>query len=337
MSTSVSPTDALAAAGGPLTLAEIERAHALLSDRVVRTPSVPWVGSDLASMLAPGTRVTAKLELLQKTGSFKARGALLNVLGLGPEQRAHGITAISAGNHAVAAAYAAAEAGVSAKVVMIATANPRRVELAKRYGAEVVFAENAHVGFALVEKIAHDEGRTLIHPFEGRTTAMGTSTLGFEFMSQVPGLDAVIVPIGGGGLCAGVSSAVKAMNPGCLVLGVEPEGADSMTRSFATGEPQGIDAVRTIADSLGAPYALPVTFEMCRRNVDKIVLVSDDALRAAMRMTLLDMKLAVEPAGAAALAALVGPLRDELAGAHVGLIVCGANIDVATYARLITE
>ena len=337
MTTPLSPADALASAGGPLTLDEIVRAHSLLSDKVVRTPSVPWVGSDLESMLAPGTRVTAKLELFQKTGSFKARGALLNVLGLTDDQRARGITAISAGNHAVAAAYAAAEVGVSAKVVMIATANPRRVELAKRYGAEVVFAEDAHVGFALVEKIAQSEGRTLIHPFEGRTTAMGTSTLGFEFMGQVPGLDAVIVPIGGGGLCAGVSSAVKAMNPGCLVLGVEPEGADSMTRSFAAGEPQGIDAVRTIADSLGAPYALPITFEMCRRNVDKIVLVSDDALRAAMRMTLLDMKLAVEPAGAAALAALVGPLRDELAGAHVGLIVCGANIDVATYARLIAE
>ena len=166
---------------------------------------------------------------------------------------------------------------------------------------------------------------------------MGTATLGLELMRQVPDLDAVIVPIGGGGLCGGVSSAVKAINPNCRVLGVEPEGADSMSRSFAVGKPQAIDAVRTIADSLGAPYALPITFEMCRRNVDRLVLVSDDELRAAMRMTLLDMKLAVEPAAAAALAALIGPLRDDLAGAHVALIVCGANIDVASYARLISE
>lgn len=337
MSATLSPADALAAAGGPLTLPEIERAHTILADKVVCTPSVSWVGSDLLSALAPGTRVTAKLELFQKTGSFKARGALLNVLGLSDEQRARGITAISAGNHAIAAAYAASEAGVSAKVVMIATANPRRVELAKRYGAEVVMAEDAHAGFELVDRIAADEGRALIHPFEGRTTAMGTATLGLELMRQVPDLDAVIVPIGGGGLCAGVSSAVKAINPACRVFGVEPEGADSMTRSFAAGSPQGIDAVRTIADSLGAPYALPIGFELCRRNVDRLVLVTDSALRDAMRMTLLDMKLAVEPAGAAALAALAGPLRDELAGAHVGLIVCGANIDVASYARLIGD
>ena len=223
MSERLSPTDALAAAGGPLTLPEIERAHTILAAKVVCTPSVPWVGSDLLCALHAGTRVTAKLELFQKTGSFKARGALLNVLGLTDEQRARGITAISAGNHAIAAAYAASEAGVSAKVVMIATANPRRVELAKRYGAEVVMAENAHAGFALVDQIAADEGRTLIHPFEGRTTAMGTATLGLELMRQVPGLDAVIVPIGGGGLCAGVSSAVKAINPACRVFGFFPQ------------------------------------------------------------------------------------------------------------------
>ena len=218
---------------------------------------------------------------------------------------------------------------------MIATANPRRVELARHYGAEIVMAPNAHAGFELVDAIAAREGRTLIHPFEGRTTALGTATLGLEFLRQVPDLEAVIVPIGGGGLCAGVSSAVKALNSDCLVFGVEPEGADSMTRSFVAGAPRPIESVATIADSLGAPYALPVCFELCRRSVDGIVTVTDEELIRAMRLLLVDAKLAVEPAGAAAAAALAGPLREVVAGKRVGLIVCGANIDVASYLRLI--
>lgn len=318
------------------TIEDIRAAAVLLRGGIVRTPTVEWVGSDVAGLVAPGTRVSAKLELLQRTGSFKARGALLNVLSLDDSQRARGITAISAGNHAVAASYAAAQVGVSAKVVMIATANPRRVELARRYGAEIVFAENAHVGFELVESIARDEGRTLVHPFEGRNTFLGTATIGMELLDDEPSVDAVIVPIGGGGLCAGIASAVKAMKPTCEVFGVEPVGADSMSRSLAAGAPMGIEKVSTIADSLGAPYALPLGFELCRRHVTEVVTVSDGALRDAMRLTMLDAKLAVEPAGAAALAALVGPLRDRLEGKHVALIVCGANIDVATYASQLT-
>jgi threonine dehydratase len=184
-------------------------------------------------------------------------------------------------------------------------------------------------------EIERDEGRTLIHPFEGVTTATGTATLGLELCQQVPDLEAVIVPIGGGGLCAGVASAVKLAQPRCAVFGVEPEGADSMHRSFAAGEPRSIERVATIADSLGAPYALPISFAMCRRNVDELVRVSDDELRQAMRLMQRECKLAVEPAGAAAMAALVGPLRLKLAGRRVALIVSGSNIDTATYAALI--
>ena len=153
----------------------------------------------------------------------------------------------------------------------------------------------------------------------------------------MPDLDAVIVPIGGGGLCAGVASAVKQSSPKTQVFGVEPEGADSMHRSFRSGKPEGIDKVRTIADSLGAPHAAPYSFELCRRYVDELVLVNDDQLRAAMRLIFRGAKLAVEPAGAAATAALCGPLRDRLAGKRVALIVCGANIDAPTFTRLISE
>jgi threonine dehydratase len=193
-----------------------------------------------------------------------------------------------------------------------------------------------HRAFERVKQIEATEGRTFVHPFEGPLTALGTATLGLEFMEQVPDLDAVIVPIGGGGLCAGVSAAVKLSAPACRVFGVEPEGADSMHRSFAAGSPQAIESVKTIADSLGAPYATPYSFGLCRRYVDELVLVDDDALRRAMRLLMTSAKLAVEPAGAAATAALCGPLRERLAGKRVGLIVCGANIDPAGYAAQVT-
>jgi threonine dehydratase len=150
-------------------------------------------------------------------------------------------------------------------------------------------------------------------------------------VSQAADLDAVIVPIGGGGLCAGVAAAVKQAKPSCQVFGVEPEGADTMRRSFAAGSPQAIDKVRTIADSLGAPHAAPYSFGLCRRYLDGLVVVDDPALRRAMLLVFESAKLAVEPAGAAATAALVGPLCERLAGKTVGLVVCGSNIDAATF------
>jgi threonine dehydratase len=257
------------------------------------------------------------------------------VLGLTEQARRQGVTAVSAGNHAAAVAFAAARAGISAKVVMFASANPLRVQLCRAFGAEVVFADDAHAAFELATRLAEQEGRTLIHPFEGRTTALGSATVGMELCAQIPGLQAVIIPIGGGGLCAGIASAVKLMAPACEVFGVEPEGADSMHRSFAAGEPRSIERVATIADSLGAPYALPISFELCRNNVDALVRVSDAELRSAMRFLLRNAKLAVEPAGAAATAALLGPLRERLRGRRVALIVCGSNIDEASFANLI--
>lgn len=319
----------------PITASEIAATRRQLAEHVLTTPTITWPGDEVPTLLAPGTRVTAKLELLQRTGSFKARGAMVNVLALTDEQRARGVTAVSAGNHAIAAAWAARTAGVSAKVVMIGTANARRIELTKRLGAEVIMAGDAKEAFAVADRLVVDEGRAMLHPFEGRLTALGTATVGAELMEQVTDLDAVIVPIGGGGLISGVSSAVKLANPACLVFGVEPTGADSMHRSFRAGEPQPIERPTSIADSLGAPYALPWSYECTRRNVDGLVLVEDEQLRAAMRLTFLEAKLAVEPAGAAALAALLGPLRDTLAGRHVGLIVCGSNIDAETYTRLL--
>jgi len=318
-----------------ITLDEVRDAACRLADHVVTTPVHRLRNREVAAAVGEHTDVWLKLELLQQTGTFKARGALLNVLGLSDAARKHGVIAVSAGNHAAAVAFAAATAGISAKVVMFASANPMRIELCRSFGAEIVFADTPHAGFDLANRLAEQEGRTLIHPFEGRTTALGTATVGLETCEQIPGLQAVIVPVGGGGLCAGVASAVKLLAPDCEVFGVEPEGADSMHRSFAAGEPRSIERVATIADSLGAPYALPISFELCRRNVDGLVRVSDDELRQAMRFLLRNAKLAVEPAGAAATAALLGPLKERLSGKRVGLIVCGSNIDPQTYAKLI--
>lgn len=318
-----------------LTIDEVRAAAHRLADYVVTTPVHRLRSHEVAAAVGEHTDVWLKLELFQHTGTFKARGALLNVLDLSEDVRKHGVIAVSAGNHAAAVAFAAATAGISAKVVMFASANPMRVELCRSFGADIVFAETAHAGFDLATRLAEQEGRTLIHPFEGRTTALGTATVGLETCEQIPGLDAVIVPIGGGGLCAGISSAVKLLAPKCEVFGVEPEGADSMHRSFAAGEPRAIDRVATIADSLGAPYALPISFELCRRNVDGLVRVSDAQMREAMRFLLRNAKLAVEPAGAVATAALLGPLKERLCGKRVGLIVCGSNIDTESYARLI--
>jgi threonine dehydratase len=283
---------------------------------------------------SPARELSLKLELFQHTGSFKPRGALTVMLGLAAEELRRGVTAVSAGNHAIAVAFAARRLGTSAKVVMMQAASPARVAKCRALGAEVVLVPDVHAAFAEVERIAAEEGRAFVHPFEGPRTALGTATLGREWLRQSRPLDAVIIPIGGGGLAAGMSCAIKQAAPATLVIGVEPEGADTMRRSFLTGSPQGIDRVRTIADSLGAPFALPYSFALCRRYLDDLVQITDEAMRAAMRLLYDELKLACEPAGAAATAALLGPLRDRLAQKRVGLMLCGSNIDLARFAEL---
>ena len=319
----------------PPTLDEIRATAEQLRGRVVRTPVLDWCGPEIGARLGAGTAVNLKLELFQHTGSFKARGALAVMLALTEEARARGVTAVSAGNHAIATAWAARELGVSAKVVMLATANPARVERARRYGAELILVPDMAEAFAIADRIAKEEGRAFVHPFEGPYTARGTGTVALEWLGQEEGLDAIIVPVGGGGLIAGMACTAKQLRPECEVIGVEPFGADSVWRSLAAGAPQKLERVATVADSLGAPYALPYSFDLCRRFVDEIVLIEDSAMIEAMRVALDSLKLMLEPAGAAATAALLGPLRERLAGRRVGVLVCGSNIDPATYTRLV--
>lgn len=321
----------------PPSLEAIRDARARLGDRVRTTPVWRWRSRVLEELVGADTEVLVKLELFQYAGTFKPRGALVNMMALDQEALDRGVTGVSAGNHAMALGYAAQVLGTTAKVVMPENANPARVEGCRAYGAEVVLMPDVHAALDETERIEREEGRAFIHPFEGYWTATGTATVGLEWCEQAANLDAVIVPIGGGGLIAGIATAVKQLQPACRVFGVEPEGADSMHRSFAAGSPQAIDKVRTIADSLGAPHARDYSFSLCRRFVDELVMIDDHQLRSAMRLLFDDLKLAVEPACAAATAALVGPLAERLRGQRVGVLACGSNIDRQTFTALLAE
>ena len=319
------------------TIEAIRANRARLGDLVITTPIRLLTDDALAAAVGSSTQVWLKEELFQRTGSFKPRGALSVMLDLDVQALARGVTGVSAGNHAISLGYCARKLGTTAKVVMPRNANPFRIQMCRELGAEIELVDNVHEAFARVKEIEANDGRTFVHPYEGPKTALGTASVGMEFIDQVrsagASLDAVIVAAGGGGLTGGVACAVKQMSPQTAVYVVEPEGADSLSRSFKAGSPQAIEAVRTIADSLGAPRCEPYSFALNRRFVDAVVLVSDNQIRDAMRLMFRAAKLAVEPAGAAALAALMFPLRARLEGKTVGVVVCGANIDPATFAQ----
>ena len=320
-----------------LTLPEIKAARQAIETEIVRTPLHHWRGPEIERAVGSETDVFLKLELFQVTGSFKPRGALTVMKNLAPEVLKRGVSTVSAGNHAIAVAYAASKLNTSAKVVMPKGANPFRIERCRQYGAQVILADDIASAFARARGIEQEEQRLFVHPFEGYHVALGTATLGLELAEQAGSLDALLVPVGGGGLLAGVAAATKQLMPECRIYGVEPVGADSMARSFKADQPQTLEKITTIADSLGAPYALPESFALCRAHAEGIVLVSDSDIQAAMAFLFANMKLAVEPAGAAGTAALLGPLRDTLQGKRVGIVVCGANIDHHTFSHYINE
>ncbi len=310
---------------------EIRAAGAGIAEQLLLTPMMRCPA--LEDAMHGRTQIVAKLEFLQRTGTFKARAAMLTLNKLSDKERRLGVTAVSAGNHAIATAFAANAVASTAKIVMIRSKNRARLLACQAWGAQVVMAENAHKAFERVAQIQQQEGRRFVHPFEGKDVALGTGTLGLEICEQADQFDALIVPVGGGGLIAGVANAVKRLCPQVEVIGVEPEGADSMHRSMASGAPESIGVVNTIADSLGAPFALPYSFELARKNVDRLVLVNDRQLRQAMKLLFHTMNVAVEAACAATTAALLGPLRDSMQGKRVVLLMCGSNIDWKVFSQ----
>jgi threonine dehydratase len=319
------------------TVDEIRANRSRLGELVVTTPVRELVDDAVKAAVGSDTTVWLKEELFQRTGSFKPRGALSVMLDMDDDVLARGVTGVSAGNHAISLGYSARILGTTAKVVMPKMANPFRIQMCRELGVEIELVDNVTQAFDRVREIESSERRTFVHPYENPKTALGTATVGLEMIEQIPvTLDAVIVAAGGGGLTGGVACAVKQVSPTTMVYVVEPEGADTMYRSFIENSPQSLDKVRTIADSLGAPRCEPYSFALNRKFVDEVVLVTDDQIMDAMRLLFRSAKLVTEPAGAAATAALMYPLRARLGGRSVGLVVCGGNIDAESFGKYIS-
>lgn len=314
-------------------LRQIQETASAIEPHIAATPQLDCFSARIRE-LTEEIDLSLKLELFQVTGSFKPRGAVNTVLQLDDAAMKAGITAFSAGNHAIAAAYAAKVCGTSAKVVMPATANSYRVGRCRAYGADVIHADSIARVIEVVESLQESENRSLVHPFEGESTTLGTATVGLEICNHDKALDAIVVPVGGGGLISGVALAARHLLPGCEVYGVEPEGARGMSDSLAIGKPLDKVNVETIADSLGAPLHLPYSFSVVQQCVADVVCVTDAALSTMMRTVFEELKLAVEPAGAASLAAIAGPLKERLRGKRVCALVCGSNIDPESWQRL---
>ena len=283
---------------------------------------------------AGGIRLTLKCESLQRTGSFKARGALNAMMQLSDAERAKGVVTVSTGNHAQAVSWAAATVGSECIVVMPEGASAAKVEATKGYGGKVELVGGAMIrAFQRAEQLAA-EGRVMVHPFADPRVAAGQGTVALEILKQSKDLDAVIVPIGGGGLISGVATVIKALRPNVRVIGVEPEGAASMRKSLDAGSPQTI-SVNTVADGLASPTVGEMNLDIVKRHVDNVILVSEDEILAAMRDLFAFSKLVVEPAAAAGIAGLLSAKIGLDRGSRVVAIVTGGNVDLARLKTLL--
>jgi threonine dehydratase len=297
----------------------------------------PMVACPLEAEADLPTRLWLKLEAMQVTGSFKVRGALTVIRHLSPEQRARGLVTVSSGNHAIATAFGARQYGCSACIYMSASADAHRVARAREFGADVRLTADVSAAFEEVNRVVREEGKVFVHPFEGPYTTLGNASISLELDAQLPAdVDTFAVAIGGGGLASGLAPIIKALRPKARVIGVEPEGAPTLTRSIALGAPAELSEMATIADSLAPPFTGPNTFALVRDYVDEIVLVSDEQIRRSMRLLLEQMKLFIEPSGAAALAAVLA-YPHRFAHRHVCAVVCGSNIGLARYRRVLGD
>ena len=280
-----------------------------------------------------GARTTLKLELFQKTGSFKPRGVLNRLANMSDAERERGLITLSAGNHAQAVAWAAREYGVHATVVMPTRATQAKVDATRGYGGDVVQTDADLLATAL--ELQRERNLTLVHPFDCPFVIAGQGTLGLELVEQVPDVDTVLVGVGGGGLISGVAAAVKSVLPDARVIGVEPVGAAGMTESLRRGEPARLERLDTIADGLAAPFAGRLNYLHVRDLVDEMVLVTDDEIIAAIPVLMERCKVMPEPAGAATTAALLAGKVRLTPDSRVVAIVSGGNIDRARLKQLL--
>lgn len=274
-----------------------------------------------------GARVFFKCENFQRVGAFKFRGAYNALSQLPEERRSAGVLTFSSGNHGQAVALAGRMLGIPAVIVMPKDAPTVKIAATKGYGAEIVlFDKHETTRELLGAKIAGERGLTVIPPYDHAHIIAGQGTVALELHEEVPDIDVLLAPVGGGGLISGCSIATKALRPNCKVIGVEPEKADDATRSFKTGELQTVKNPDTVADGARTPSLGKLTFALIRQHVDDMVTVDDDAILAAMRFLWQRMKLVVEPTGALAYAALhSGKVR--LKGQRVGVVISGGNVD----------
>lgn len=321
-------------------LARMEAARARIHGRVHRTPiltsetAAQWATAAAGVRLADD-RLYLKAENLQKTGSFKPRGMTNRVLTLSPEEGSRGIITLSAGNAGQAYAWAGRSAGVHATVVMPAAAVRSKVEACLGYGARVVL-HGAHVGetFAEMERIRDAEGLRFCHPFDDPEVIAGHGSIGFELLEDLPELDVAVVGVGGGGLISGIAGALKERRPSLRVYGVEPVRSNAVSLAIERGEVVRIQP-ESVADGLGSPFAGEWTLAMCRHYLDGIVLLDDPTILAGMRFAAERLKQVLEPAGAAALAAVLAgriPYRD---GDRVAVVLSGGNVETSRLGELL--
>ncbi|MFD5494399.1 threonine/serine dehydratase (plasmid) [Streptomyces sp. GDS52] len=298
---------------------EIEAAAERIAGHVVRTPTVPSPG--LSALL--GAPVTAKLELLQRTGSFKVRGAVAKLLSLDEAERAAGVVAVSGGNHGIAVAVMASALDVKATVVMPRSAPARAVEVAETAGASVRLADDMDGAFALMTRLQR-EGLTLVHPFDDPVVIAGQGTVGMEFADDAGDLTDVLVSIGGGGLISGVAAALRARRPGIRIWGVETEGAQAMSEALAAGGPVPV-ALSSIVSTLSAPAVSQLTYEHVSALVTEVLVVPDrEAVQGSLDLAD-HAKVWTEPAAGCLLPAARRVLERVGEGARIGLVVCGGN------------
>src|SRR5277367_6563369 len=313
-----------------ITLSDIQTARQRIAPCIRRTPLTP--SATLSERLK--TNVYVKLEIFQKTGSFKVRGAFNKALSLRPEERGRGIVAVSGGNHAQAVAYVARALGLKSLILMPEGTPKNYVDATRGYGAEVKFAGTASAAFAAVADYEKD-GWAYIHPFDDPLVMAGQGTCGLEILEDVPQVTDVILSIGGGGLMGGVATAVKGLKPGVKVWGVETEGADCMSKSIAAGKIVTLDSIKSVARTLGAPAPSERTFEMAQRLLESVTVVSDREAIAALRLILERLKVLTEAAASCTLAA-AERLKDHFSSdRHVVLVLCGGNIAVEDLCKMI--
>jgi threonine dehydratase len=318
-----------------ISIEQVHAAREYLTGKIHRTPALST--HQIGRMTQPQTQLYLKAENLQKTGSFKPRGVLYKLAGLTPDERQRGVITVSAGNTAQTLAWAAAQLEIPCTVVVPAAAPRAKTDAATAYGAEVIRHGANHVeSWEMGNKLIAERNLVLVHPYDDPLVVAGHGTIGLEILEDVPGVQAVLVPIGGGAISTGVAFAIKSIRPEVQVIGVEPELAPKMSQALLAGRPVEIPPSLTIADGLRAPHVGQVNYDLATQYLDAVVQVSDPAIIRAVGLVMTRAKLVVEPSGAAVVGALLEGRADIPENAVTVAVLSGGNADRVKLAEMLT-